>query len=101
MLQCILYNIWITELDYPHDTPPPLSISQDDDDEILCELRRCQSELRAVSQHNATQLTRLLNLARDSLVRHDLKKRLRDADHKVCRVYTNSVCISEIIVGFH
>ncbi|KAK3864340.1 hypothetical protein Pcinc_017059 [Petrolisthes cinctipes] len=61
--------------------------NEDDEDEILCELRRCQSELRAVSQHNATQLTRLLNLARDSLVRHDLKKRLRDADHKVIEAY--------------
>ncbi|MPC69657.1 Transcriptional adapter 3 [Portunus trituberculatus] len=47
------------------------------------ELRRCQTELRAVSNHNISQLTRLLNLARDSLVRHDLKKRLRDADQKV------------------
>ena len=57
--------------------------TQDDDDEILMELRRCQTELRAVSNHNISQLTRLLNLARDSLVRHDLKKRLRDADQKV------------------
>ncbi|XP_071552940.1 transcriptional adapter 3-B isoform X2 [Panulirus ornatus] len=61
--------------------------NEDDDDEILSELRRCQSELRAVSSHNVTQLTRLLNLARESLVRHDLKKRLRDADQKVLEAY--------------
>ncbi|XP_069950032.1 transcriptional adapter 3-B isoform X3 [Cherax quadricarinatus] len=61
--------------------------NEDDEDEILSELRRCQSELRAVSAHNVTQLTRLLNLARESLVRHDLKKRLRDADQKVVEAY--------------
>lgn len=61
--------------------------NEDDDDEILMELRRCQTELRAVSNHNIAQLTRLLNLARDSLVRHDLKKRLRDADQKVLEAY--------------
>lgn len=65
---------------------------QEDDDEILMELKRCQSELRAVSNHNVAQLTRLLNLARDSLVRHDLKKRLRDADQKVGRTFCTSVC---------
>ncbi|XP_050734643.1 transcriptional adapter 3-B-like isoform X2 [Eriocheir sinensis] len=61
--------------------------NEDDDDEILMELKRCQTELRAVSNHNVSQLTRLLNLARDSLVRHDLKKRLRDADQKVLEAY--------------
>lgn len=61
--------------------------NEDDDDEILVELKRCQTELRAVSNHNVSQLTRLLNLARDSLVRHDLKKRLRDADQKVLEAY--------------
>lgn len=58
-------------------------MSKDDDDEILLELKRCQAELRAVSAHNAQQLSRLLTLARESLVRHDLKKKLRDADQKV------------------
>ena len=56
----------------------------DEDDEILSELKRCQAELKAVSSHNNTQLTRLLRLAREALVRHDLKKKLRDADAKVC-----------------
>ncbi|XP_063614837.1 transcriptional adapter 3-B-like isoform X1 [Penaeus indicus] len=61
--------------------------NEDDDDEILSELRRCQAELRAVSAHNAQQLSRLLTLARESLVRHDLKKKLRDADQKVLEAY--------------
>ncbi|XP_064102450.1 transcriptional adapter 3-like isoform X1 [Macrobrachium nipponense] len=61
--------------------------NEDDDDEILSELRRCQAELRAVSSHNVTQLSRLLTLARESLVRHDLKKKLRDAEQKVLEAY--------------
>jgi len=68
----------IMETDYNND---------EDDDEILSELRRCQAELRAVLSHNSTQLNRLLTLARESLVRHDLKKKLRDADHKVIEAY--------------
>ncbi|KAK7018684.1 transcriptional adaptor 3 [Halocaridina rubra] len=61
--------------------------NEDDDDEILSELRRCQAELRAVSSHNNTQLNRLLTLARESLVRHDLKKKLRDAEQKVIEAH--------------
>ncbi|XP_018010583.1 transcriptional adapter 3 isoform X2 [Hyalella azteca] len=64
-------------------------INQDEDDEILQELKRCQSELRAVSAHNRTQLNRLLKLARDALYRHDLKKKLRDAEAKVIEAHKN------------
>ncbi|KAL7636074.1 UNVERIFIED_CONTAM: hypothetical protein RMT77_013893 [Armadillidium vulgare] len=62
-------------------------MSEEEDDEILFELKRCQSELKAVTAHNHSQLTRLLRLAREALVRHDLKKKLRDADAKVIEAY--------------
>ncbi|KAB7500211.1 Transcriptional adapter 3 [Armadillidium nasatum] len=62
-------------------------MSEEEDDEILFELKRCQAELKAVTSHNHSQLTRLLRLAREALVRHDLKKKLRDADAKVIEAY--------------
>lgn len=72
-----------------HGLIEPDQSGQEDDDEILQELRRCQSELRGVASHNHTQLTRLLALARDALYRHDLKKKLRDAEAKVIEAYKN------------
>ena len=72
---------------------------QEDDDEILQELKRCQAELRAVSSHNHEQLTRLLKLAREALYRHDLKKKLRDAEAKVqpLRPYCSCELYPELI----
>ncbi|KAF2353136.1 Histone acetyltransferases subunit 3 [Trinorchestia longiramus] len=72
-----------------HGLIDPDHTNQDDDDEILQELKRCQAELRAVSAHNRTQLNRLLKLAREALYRHDLKKKLRDAEAKVIEAYKN------------
>ena len=44
-----------------------------EDDEILEELRRCQTELRAVSAHNLTQLRRVLKAAKEEMVRQELR----------------------------
>ena len=39
-----------------------------ENDEILEEMRRCQSELKAVSAHNLGQLRRLLKAAKEEMV---------------------------------
>merc|ERR1712109_16369 len=51
-------------------------------DEVQQELARCQQELRAVSQHNLTQLRRLAKSARE-----EVRNRLAEADREVCEAY--------------
>lgn len=53
------------------------------DDEILTELRRCQGELRAISQHNLKQLKRLYRLSQEEMKRQDTRKKLMAADAEV------------------
>ena len=53
------------------------------DDEILMELRRCQGELRAISQHNLQQLKRLHKLTQEEMKRQDNRKKLAAADAEV------------------
>ena len=45
------------------------------DDEIKNELERCQTELRAVSAHNQTQLKRLVKLAREEMARQEIRNK--------------------------
>ncbi|XP_035721557.1 transcriptional adapter 3-A-like [Vespa mandarinia] len=58
-----------------------------DDDEILTEIKRCQQELSALSNHNVTQLKRLLNLAQEESKRQALKRRITAADNEVIENY--------------
>lgn len=53
------------------------------DDEILTELRRCQGELKAISQHNLQQLKRLYRLTQEEMKRQELRKKLTAADMEV------------------
>eukprot|EP00092_Neocalanus_flemingeri_P002430 GFUD01002599.1.p1 GENE.GFUD01002599.1~~GFUD01002599.1.p1 ORF type:complete len:439 (-),score=161.22 GFUD01002599.1:96-1412(-) len=56
-------------------------------DEILTELKRCQEELKAVSQHNLSQLKRLVKSAREEMARQEIRNRLAEADKDVCEAY--------------
>jgi len=56
-------------------------------DEVQQELARCQQELRAVSQHNLTQLRRLAKSAREEMARQEVRNRLAEADREVCEAY--------------
>jgi len=53
------------------------------EDEILMELRRCQGELKAVSQHNLQQLKRLQRLTQEEMKRQEVHKKLTAADAEV------------------
>ena len=65
----------------------PNDDDEEDNDEILEELKRCQNELRAVSTHNLHQLKRLQKAAREELVRQELRNKLAEADAEVMDAY--------------
>ena len=56
---------------------------EDDDDEILSELRRKQNELRVLSQHNLMLTKRLYKMAKDEMSRQDLRRKMIAADAEV------------------
>ncbi|XP_029170909.1 transcriptional adapter 3-B [Nylanderia fulva] len=58
-----------------------------DDDEILAEIKRCQQELSALSNHNVMQLKRLLNLAQEESKRQALKRKISIVDNEVIEHY--------------
>ena len=61
---------------------------EDPDDEILNELRRKQSELRVLSQHNLMFTKRLYKLAKEEMARQDLRRKGVAADAEVERQHT-------------
>ena len=44
-------------------------------DEILTELKRCQEELKAVAQHNLSQLKKLVKSGREEMARQEIRNR--------------------------
>ena len=44
-------------------------------DEILTELKRCQEELKAISQNNLSQLKRLVKSGREEMARQEIRNR--------------------------
>lgn len=66
---------------------PDAQKKNQDDDEILAEIKRCQQELSALSNHNVTQLRRLLNLAQEESKRQALKRKISTADNEVIEHY--------------
>ncbi|XP_011159252.1 transcriptional adapter 3-B [Solenopsis invicta] len=66
---------------------PDAQKKNQEDDEILAEIKRCQQELSALSNHNVTQLRRLLNLAQEESKRQALKRKISVADNEVIEHY--------------
>ncbi|XP_029659828.1 transcriptional adapter 3-B [Formica exsecta] len=66
---------------------PDAQKKNQDDDEILAEIKRCQQELSALSNHNVIQLKRLLNLAQEESKRQALKRKISIADNEVVEHY--------------
>ncbi|XP_046751940.1 transcriptional adapter 3-B [Diprion similis] len=64
------------------DTP-----KKNQDDEILAEIKRCQQELSALSNHNVTQLKRLLQLAQEESKRQAVKRKISIVDNEVVEHY--------------
>ena len=53
------------------------------EDEILCELRKKQQELRMLSQHNLLMTKRLYKMAKEEMTRQDLRRKMAAADADV------------------
>ena len=58
-----------------------------EDDEILRELIRCQSELKMVASTNCSQLKSLLQLVRTDMQRQELEQKLAQVDEEVIEGY--------------
>ncbi|XP_046407246.1 transcriptional adapter 3 isoform X2 [Ischnura elegans] len=56
-------------------------------DEIMCEINRVQSELAAITAYNCKMLKQVLHMAREQLPRQELKKKLKIVDDEVRDVY--------------
>nr|CAD7450114.1 unnamed protein product [Timema bartmani] len=67
----------------------PVDPSKEDpvDDEILAEIKRCQTELKTISAQNFQQLKRLKKLATEEVMRQDLKKKLQHVDNEILEVF--------------
>lgn len=66
---------------------PDAQKKNQEDDEILAEIKRCQQELTVLSNHNVAQLKRLLNLAHEETKRQALKRKISAADNGVIEHY--------------
>ncbi|KAG5306352.1 TAD3B protein, partial [Pseudoatta argentina] len=66
---------------------PDAQKKNQEDDEILAEIKRCQQELFVLSNHNGTQLKRLLNQAQEESKRQALKRKINIADNDVIEHY--------------
>lgn len=66
---------------------PDLNRKNQDDDEILAEIKRCQQDLMALSSHNVSQLQRLMNLAQEETKRQGLKRKVDIVDAEVVEHY--------------
>ena len=67
--------VGILEVDEkPEDNP---------DDEILCDLRKKQQELKTISAHNLLITKRLYKIAKEEMQRQDLRKKMIAADAEV------------------
>ncbi|CAH1787384.1 unnamed protein product [Owenia fusiformis] len=62
-------------------------LDSDPEDEILQELKKKQSELKAVTQHNTLVTKKLLRLAKDEMERQELRKKMAAADLEVMETW--------------
>ncbi|XP_057339682.1 transcriptional adapter 3-B [Microplitis mediator] len=62
-----------------------------EDDEILAEIKRCQQDLLTLSSHNVVQLKRLLSLAQEESKRQALKRKISAIDNEVVEHYNKLI----------
>lgn len=64
-------------------------IIQDDSDEILSELKRCQNELNSVATKNKAILQNLLQIMKTEFKRQQIKNQLKVVNSEVYTIYYN------------
>ncbi|XP_075230399.1 transcriptional adaptor 3 isoform X2 [Lycorma delicatula] len=60
---------------------------QEENDEILKEIKKCQEELRNCALHNIGQLKHVLKLAQAEVARNQVRKKLRQTDAEIVEIY--------------
>lgn len=68
----------------PEDLPP---LTNPADDEILAEIKKCQTELTAVKKDNCRNLKHLIGLCKQEMIRLNLKKQLDQVDMECIDIY--------------
>lgn len=63
------------------------SESDKEEDEVLIELRRCQQELRVISDRNRTIVSQLLKLSKDDMKKQELRKNIEIVNADVTEHY--------------
>ncbi|KAK7788723.1 hypothetical protein R5R35_011013 [Gryllus longicercus] len=65
------------------------------DDEILQEIKRCQTELQTLNDYNHMHLKRLISLAEVQITRQELKRKLHRVDCDIMESYRNVVAAKQ------
>nr|XP_013189702.1 unnamed protein product [Amyelois transitella] len=76
----------------PEDLPP---LTNPADDEILAEIKKCQTELTAVRKDNCKNLKNLIGLCKQEMIRLNLKKQLDQVDMECIEVYKKMVAAKQ------
>ncbi|XP_034834794.1 transcriptional adapter 3 [Maniola hyperantus] len=76
----------------PEDLPP---LTNPADDEILAEIKKCQTELTAVRKENCRNLKNLIGLCKQEMIRLNLKKQLDQVDMECIDTYKKMVAAKQ------
>lgn len=76
----------------PEDLPP---LTNPADDEILAEIKKCQTELTAVRKENCRNLKNLIGLCKQEMIRLNLKKQLDQVDVECIDIYKKMVAAKQ------
>ncbi|VVD01887.1 transcriptional adapter 3-A [Leptidea sinapis] len=76
----------------PEDLPPLTNAA---DDEILAEIKKCQTELTAVRKENCKNLKNLIGLCKQEMIRLNLKKQLDQVDLECIDIYKKMVAAKQ------
>ncbi|KAI5642099.1 histone acetyltransferases subunit 3 domain-containing protein [Phthorimaea operculella] len=76
----------------PEDLPP---LTNPADDEILAEIKKCQTELTAVRKDNCRNLKNLIQLCKQEMIRLNLKKQLDQVDMECIEIYKKMVAAKQ------
>lgn len=74
------------------DLPP---LTNPADDEILAEIKKCQTELTAVKKDNCRNLKHLIGLCKQEMIRLNLKKQLDQVDMECIDIYKKMVAAKQ------
>ncbi|CAK1598879.1 unnamed protein product [Parnassius mnemosyne] len=76
----------------PEDLPP---LTNPADDDILAEIKKCQTELTAVRKDNCRNLKNLIGLCKQEMIRLNLKKQLDQVDMECIDIYKKMVAAKQ------